>query len=76
MADKIIEACWPIVDVLQGMSYPLTYVMVASGILLMIGGSRRQGIQVMKMAVIGYLSMQMLPAAMKLLRDVGQAMMQ
>ncbi len=51
MADKIINAFWPIIDVIQGVSYPLAYIMIASGVLLMIAGSRRQGLKIAKLMV-------------------------
>jgi hypothetical protein len=73
ISNKIISSFAPITDLLQGLSYPVSFTMCGVGTLLLICGNRSKGLSVIKYAGIGYLLMQFLPAAMKLLQEVGGA---
>lgn len=72
--DVIIRAMYPIIELAQGISYPLTFLMVVGGMLLIITGNRAKGIEMIKWAVIGYIGVQFAPSLMKLLADVAEAM--
>jgi hypothetical protein len=74
MWDKIMKAFDPIIELVQGVSYPLAFVCVALGVLLLMIGQKRKGLEVIKWAVVGYLLMQLLPGLMGLLHAVGGAM--
>lgn len=74
ISTKIITAFLPITDLLRGMSYPVCFIMMAVGLLLMIAGNKRQSMEIMKWAGIGYLLMQFLPSFMKILSDIGATM--
>lgn len=74
--DKILKAFDPLIQLIQGIAYPLAYCAIGLGVILMILDQRHRGMQLIRSAVIGYLLMQWLPAIMVLLRDIGQAMRQ
>lgn len=74
MFNKIMSAFDPIIELVQGISYPLAFVCIALGVLLLMIGQKRKGLEVIKWAVVGYLLMQLLPGLMSLLHVVGGAM--
>lgn len=74
VADKIIRAFDPIIQLMQGVAYPIAFIMVATGILMVIAGQQHRGMKIIRSAAMGYLLMQLLPAMMLLLRDIGKAM--
>ena len=74
--NRIIEACWPIVDLLQGASYPIAYIMISAGVLLVIVGQRSKGLNMIKWAAVGYITMQFVPSIMQILVEVGDSMKQ
>lgn len=74
MKEKIWDAFMPIIEVIQGISLPLSFVVLATAICLIILGQKRQGMQMAKWGVIGFLAMQWLPSFMRILAEVGEAM--
>jgi hypothetical protein len=74
MSDKIIHAFDPIVQLLQGMSYPVCFIMLSAGFLVIMTGNRAKGLNLIKWAAIGYIGMQLAPAIMAILVEVGKAM--
>lgn len=74
MKQKIWDAFMPIIDVIQGISLPLCFVVVATAMCLIIVGQKKQGMVMAKWAVIGFIAMQWLPSFMKILAEVGEAM--
>lgn len=74
VADKIIHAFDPIVQLLQGMSYPVCFIMISAGFLVIMTGNRSKGLNLIKWAAIGYVGMQLAPAIMTILVEVGKAM--
>jgi hypothetical protein len=74
VADKIISAFNPIVQLLQGMSYPVCFIMLSAGFLVIMTGNRSKGLNLIKWAAIGYIGMQLAPAIMTILVEVGKAM--
>jgi len=74
MFDKIMKAFDPIIQLVQGISYPLAFICIALGVLMLMIGQKRKGMEVIKWAVVGYLLMQLLPGLMSLLHTVGGAM--
>ena len=74
MSTRITQAFNPIIDLVQALAYPLAFVAVSMGICLIIIGQKRQGLQVCKAAVVGYVLMQWLPGLMQILQEVGRAM--
>lgn len=74
IADKIIQACSPIIQLIQGISYPVGFIMITAGFLIMMTGNRQKGLTMIKWAAIGYIGMQFAPAIMTILVEVGKAM--
>jgi TrbC/VIRB2 pilin len=72
--DVIMKAFDPLVDLVQGLSYPLCYLMIAGGFILVIIGQGHRGMQMLKWAAIGYIGLQFAPALMTILVEVGKAM--
>ena len=73
MFEKISNAFNPIIQLLQGVTFPLCFVCTALGILLVMIGQKRKGLEIIKWAVVGYLLMQLLPGLMNILHSVGGA---
>jgi hypothetical protein len=72
MALKIMQAFQPIIDLVQGIAYPLAYITLATGVCLVIIGQKNEGFKLMKWASIGYILMQWLPGLMKVMYDIGK----
>ena len=72
--NRIVRAFDPIIQLMQGIAYPLAYIAISTGICLIIVGQKRGGMSMIKWAAVGYLLMQWLPSIMQILADVGQAM--
>jgi hypothetical protein len=76
VAEKIIHAVDPIIELIQGLSYPVGFVMICAGFLVIMTGNRQKGLHIIKWAAIGYIGMQFAPAIMSILIEVGKAMSQ
>lgn len=74
MSDRIITAFDPIIELVQGVSYPVCFLMISGGFLLIMLGQRHKGLQMMKWAGVGYIGLQFAPAIMAILVEVGKAM--
>lgn len=74
VADRIIRACDPIIQLIQGVSYPVGFIMICAGFLVIMTGNRQKGLNIIKWAAIGYIGMQFAPAIMTILVEVGRAM--
>ncbi|MBU8715373.1 hypothetical protein KM924_23000 [Brevibacillus parabrevis] len=74
IADKIIGAFDPIIQLAQGVSYPVAFLMICGGFLLIMVGQRSKGLSMLKWAAVGYVGMQFAPAIMQILVSVGKAM--
>lgn len=70
----VMRAFAPVVDLVQAVAYPVCYLMMAAGALLIATGNRSKGIASMKWAAIGYIILQFTPALMQILVGVGDAM--
>lgn len=75
VANKIIVAFDPIVQMIQGLAYPVGLTMMCAGFLIIMTGNRHKGIHMIKWAAIGFVGMQFAPAIMSILVEVGRAMM-
>ena len=74
MFEKILRAFQPIIDIAQGIAYPLAFVSILTGICLVIVGQKRSGLNMVKWAAVGYIAAQWVPGFMKILAEVGKAM--
>jgi len=73
MTDKIVNGFQPIIELIQGLSYPVGFIMISAGFLVIMTGNRQKGIHLIKWAAIGYIGMQFAPAIMTILIEVGKA---
>lgn len=74
ISEKIMHAFDPIIELVQGLSYPVAFLFLAGGMLLVMMGQRHKGLQMIKWAGIGYIGMQLVPALMAMLVEVGRLM--
>lgn len=72
--DNIIHAFDPIIQLMQGASYPIAFIMLSGGFILIIMGQKSKGLNMIKWACVGYIGLQFAPAIMKILVGVGKAM--
>lgn len=75
ITDKIISAFDPILQLIQGLAYPVGMCMMCAGFLVIMTGNRSKGIALIKWSAVGYIGLQFAPALMTILADVGRAMM-
>lgn len=71
---KIMSAFMPVVDLVQGITYPVALIMLSGGMLLIMMGQKHKGLSMIKWAAIGYIGMQFVPSLMAILADIGKAM--
>jgi hypothetical protein len=71
---KIMTAFNPVIELAQGISYPVAFIMLSGGMLLIMMGQKHRGLSLIKWAAIGYIGMQFVPALMEILVDIGRAM--
>lgn len=74
IADGMMHAFSPIISVIQGISYPISFIGMAAGMLLISVGQRHRGISMIKWAAIGYIGMQLVPGIMHMVSMVGDQM--
>jgi hypothetical protein len=74
MTGKIVAAFNPLIQLVQGLSYPVGIVMMLSGFLVIMTGNRQKGLNMIKWAAIGYVGMQFAPAIMAILVEIGQSL--
>jgi formate/nitrite transporter FocA (FNT family) len=72
--ERIISAFDPIIQLAQGVAYPIAFLMVIGSFVLVMIGQKSKGITMLKWAAIGYLGIQFAPVVMQILVDVGTAM--
>lgn len=74
IADKMKEGLNPIIELLAGLGYPLTYAMLIVGAIMIITGKKSKGLEVIKWACIGYIGLQFVPFLLNLLAEIGRDM--
>jgi hypothetical protein len=74
IADKMKEGLNPIIELLAGLGYPLTYAMLIVGAIMIITGKKSKGLEVIKWACIGYIGLQFVPFLLNLLAEIGKDM--
>ncbi|HDR7875924.1 hypothetical protein AB1I77_25455 [Bacillus paranthracis] len=71
---RIIHAFDPVISLIQGISYPVAFIMISTGFLLIMTGQKHRGLSCIKWASIGYVGAQLAPALMDILVDIGKEM--
>lgn len=74
VGEDIREIFNPITDLLASLGYPTAYVMLIVGGLMIITGRKARGIEVIKWASVGYISLQLVPFILNVLEMVGMAL--
>lgn len=74
IVNRIMDAFDPLINLIQGLAYPVAFIMLVLGCLLLMLGQKHKGINVLKWAVIGYIAIQFIPGIMQILVEVGDAM--
>jgi formate/nitrite transporter FocA (FNT family) len=74
MTDMITKAVDPLIQLVQGLSYPVGFIMICAGALVIMTGNKQKGLHMIKWAAIGYILMQFAPGIMHILIQVGVAM--
>lgn len=72
--DRIITLFGPVVDLALGLAYPLAFVMLSIASVLMMCGQSARALQIGRGAALGYLVLQLLPALLALVRELGRAL--
>lgn len=67
----MMHAFGPLISAIQGLSYPVCFIGMAGGMLLVSVGQRHRGISMIKWAAIGYIGMQLVPGIMDMVSQVG-----
>lgn len=74
--DRIIRAFDPIIQLAQGCSYPVAFLMLVLGGIMIMLGQKTQGLRILKYTAIGYIVIQFAPSIMAILAEVGKAISQ
>lgn len=69
---KMQEGLNPLIELLAGLGYPLTYGMLSIGMIMIITGKKSKGLEIMKWAAIGYIGLQFVPFLLNLLLEIGR----
>ncbi|HZH61323.1 MAG TPA: TrbC/VirB2 family protein [Metabacillus sp.] len=72
ITEKTVNAFDPIVDLLQGLSYPISLIVMMCGGIVWMLGSKEKGLGLITNAGMGYIIVQMVPLGMKLLVEVAK----
>ncbi|PHA02986.1 hypothetical protein COE51_01195 [Bacillus pseudomycoides] len=72
--DKIISAFDPLIQLVQGISYPLCFLTLSCGFILIMLGQKNKGVSLLKWSCLGYIGLQFAPAIMQILVQIGKAM--
>lgn len=73
VADKIVSALNPLIDMIQGLGYPLAILSMSGGAITMMF-NKRAGIRIIKDTGIAYLALQIIPGLMKILVEVRRTL--
>ena len=73
LTERMVKAFDPLIELIQGLSYPLGFIMISAGALVVMTGQKQKGINMIKWAAVGYILTQFAPSIMRLLMEVGKA---
>lgn len=73
VASKIMDAFEPIIQLVQGVSYPIAFLMMSGGFVLIMTGQTARGTQMIKWACFGYLGLQFAPGLMEIIIEIGNS---
>lgn len=61
----------PVIELLAGIGYPITYGMLITGFIMIIMGKKSKGLEVIKWACMGYIGLQFVPFILGILEMIG-----
>ncbi|AYP68780.1 hypothetical protein BpsM61_00006 [Bacillus phage vB_BpsM-61] len=73
VANKIMQSFEPVIQLVQGVSYPVAFLMLSGGFILIMTGQTSRGMSMIKWACLGYLGLQLAPGLMAIVIDVGES---
>lgn len=71
LGPKIKSITNPIIELLASLGYPMTYGMLIVGMIMIITGRKKKGLEIIKWAAIGYIGLQFVPFLLNLLDMIG-----
>ena len=71
VSDKLKVIVNPVIELLAGIGYPVTYGMLITGFIMVIMGKKSKGLEVIKWACIGYIGLQFVPFILGILEMIG-----
>ena len=72
VSDKLKTIVSPLIELLAGLGYPITYGMLITGFIMVIMGKKSKGIDIIKWACIGYIGLQFVPFILNILELLGR----
>lgn len=72
VTEKIRTITSPVIELLAGLGYPVTYGMLITGALMIITGKKSKGLDVIKWSCMGYIGLQFVPFLLNLLEMIGR----
>lgn len=70
----MMHAFQPVIALIQGVSFPIAFIMFSGGMLLIMVGQRHRGLTMIKWAAVGYVGMQLVPGLMGIVAQVGHSL--
>jgi hypothetical protein len=70
---KVVNAFYPLIELVQALSYPISLVMMLGGGLFVMVGNSDRGFGMIQKAGLGYILVQMLPLLMDLLVEIAKS---
>lgn len=71
VSEKLKVIVNPLIELLAGLGYPVTYGMLITGFIMIIMGKKHKGLEILKWAAIGYIGLQFVPFILGLLEMIG-----
>lgn len=71
VSNKLKVILNPVIELLAGIGYPITYAMLITGFIMIIMGKKSKGLDVIKWACIGYIGLQFVPFLLGILELIG-----
>lgn len=72
VSDKLKTIVSPVIELLAGLGYPVTYGMLITGFIMVIMGKKHKGLEIIKWACIGYVGLQFVPFILNILELIGR----
>lgn len=72
VSDKLKTIVSPVIELLAGLGYPVTYGMLITGFIMVIMGKKSKGLEIIKWACIGYIGLQFVPFILNILEMIGR----